>query len=271
MSIEERAEELDSHGMLEAAFNLPDQMEWALGRDVYIDPFEVSNIVIAGMGGSAIGGDIVKACTASTLEVPLEPWRGFNLPAYVGKGTLLVAVSYSGNTRETLSMLEYGIARGATVVGISSGGRMTDMMEDLGLPCIVIPKAPAPRAAIGYLTVPIFRILETLGLVTISPDLRRAVERLREVATLYRPDYDNGNLPLEIATLLAGKFPVIYAPDAYAPAARRWMTQLNEVSKVLAHWGTIPEIAHNEIVGWDVGPGGNEHVILLDGDLSGDL
>ncbi len=247
---------------------LPEQIEVSLDIRVEVDGEGIRNVVIAGMGGSAIGGDIVKACCADVAIVPIEPVRGFTLPAYVDEGTLLIAVSYSGNTLETLAMLEQGIRAGARCVGITHGGRMADLLHSRGLPCLIVPDAPAPRAATGYLTVPTFNVLESAGIASFRSELERAADGLRKVVPRYAPDADDGNLPLEVATLLAARVPYVYAPRPYLPAARRFMTQLNEVSKVLGHWGEVPEIAHNEIVGWDIGTRGDEHVILMEGDMS---
>ncbi len=268
-SIAKSIKEFDSLGMLEAAFALPNQIETALKLKADIDELDIDNIVVAGMGGSAIGGDIVKTCIEDVSDVPMETRRGYDLPNYVNERTLLIPVSYSGNTRETLTLTEAGLNVGAQVIGVSTGGRLGDVLDRKGKPWIRIPKAPMPRAAPGYLTIPIFNILEAGGIASFSSELATVAKDLREIAPRYRPGTAN-NTPMEIAASLAGRVPLVYAPGAYEPAAKRWMTQFNENSKTIAHWGMMPEIAHNEIVGCDGGLRGAEHIIILRGDAEGE-
>jgi len=268
-SIIKGIKKFDTLGMLEAAFALPNQIETALKLKVDTDELDIDNIIVAGMGGSAIGGDIVKTCIEDLSPVPIETRRGYSLPSYVNERTLLIPVSYSGNTRETLALTTAGLKRGAQVIGVSTGGRLGDLLDRQKRPWIKIPTAPMPRAAPGYLTVPIFNILESVGIASFSRELAETAEALNEIAPRYRPNKVN-NTPMEIAAALAGRVPLIYAPEAYEPAAKRWMTQFNENSKTIAHWGMMPEMAHNEIVGCDGGLRGAEHIIILRGDTEGE-
>jgi len=268
-SIAKSIKELDSLGMLEAAFALPNQIETALKLKVDIDDLDIDNIIIAGMGGSAIGGDIVKTCIEGLSRVPIETRRGYHLPSYVNDRTLLIPVSYSGNTRETLALTSTGLEKGAKVIGVSTGGRLGEVLDEHGRPWIRIPNAPMPRAAPGFLTVPIFNILEAGGIASFSTELGEVAEALKKIAPRYRPGMAD-NTPMEIAAAVAGRVPLVYAPEAYEPAAKRWMTQFNENSKTIAHWGMMPEIAHNEIVGCDGGLRGAEHIIILRGDAEGE-
>ena len=212
-----------------------------------------TNAVLCGMGGSAISGDVVSAYLASDISIPFSTVRNYHLPGWVNESTLLFPVSYSGNTEETLSCLEEGIRKGAGIIGISSGGKVLEICRENGLDHIRIPPGWPPRTAVGYLVTPVLRSLELLGLSgpTTNAITEEIVPLLENLRDSFLSESGGGRNELDsIAGHLEERTLMVYAPPELGTAARRWMCQVNENSKVLAHWGEIPEMNHNELVGW---------------------
>ena len=212
-----------------------------------------SNAVLCGMGGSAISGDIVSAYLSSDISIPFSVVRNYHLPSWVNERTLLYPVSYSGNTEETISCLEEGIRRGAGIIGVSSGGRVMDICRENDLDHVRIPPGWPPRTAVGYLVTPVLRSLELLGLSgqTTGAITKEIVPLLENVRNSFLSEgLKKKNELTGIAGHLEKRMLMVYAPPELGTAARRWMCQVNENSKVLGHWGEIPEMNHNELVGW---------------------
>ena len=259
----------DPNGMLERVRALPDQIreamdickEMRLSKKLMERKF--GNIVLCGMGGSAITGDIVASLLSSVLPIPFSVIRNYHLPAYVGKDTLLILVSYSGNTEETISCMREGINRNAGIFGISSGGTVMDICNENKLDHQMIPKGWPPRTAVGYLVVPVLKVLEILGLSLKEADVmaHEFIPLLEDIRNLYLSGSDKkiNDLALELQERLL----MVYSPPELAPTARRWMCQINENSKMLAHWGTIPEMNHNELVGWCDDPLFNNYYLVF--------
>jgi glucose/mannose-6-phosphate isomerase len=211
-------------------------------------------VAVLGMGGSGISGDVVAALAPGAgLAVPVVTVKGYSLPAFVGSRTLVFAVSYSGNTEETLDCLEQAREAGARLVAVSSGGRLVQVAEKEGIPLFKIPGGLQPRASLGYLFVPILSALERMGLVRGTLDeLRSAVETLSERSREYGRAADLESNPTKrLAKDLVGYMPVVYGSEGpLAVAALRWKAQLNEMAKVPAFSNSFPELNHNETVGW---------------------
>lgn len=248
---------VDLSGMLTVVEWFPNQLREALdigNGDVQLpDPAGVDSIVVLGMGGSGISGDVVAALTADSLPVPVLANKAYTLPALVGKDTLVFAVSYSGNTEETLDTVHQSLERGARVVAVSSGGTLTDLAEAQGLPLFRIPGGLQPRASLGYLTAPIVCALERMGLVSgLVDQIRGAATMLEERAREYVLTSPLDENPTKrIAKDLLGYLPVVYGSEGrLAVAAHRWKCQLNENAKVPAFDNWFPELNHNETVGW---------------------
>ncbi|MBM3306883.1 MAG: bifunctional phosphoglucose/phosphomannose isomerase [Candidatus Eisenbacteria bacterium] len=247
----------DPSGMLGHLEGFPEQLERALeiGRraTLTLSGRGARAVVVAGMGGSAIGGEIAAAHLAGSISVPMIVVRNYEMPAFVGADTVVVAASYSGNTEETLAAYRDAHARGARVLCVTTGGELAARAADDGHDVIAIPGGLPPRAALGYGLVPLLVSLARLGL---SPDpgedvadavavCRRSVAAHGAAAPAAR------NPAKEIAGWLCGGLPVIYGTTPRtAAAASRWCGQLAENSKVVAHRAEIPEMNHNEIVGW---------------------
>lgn len=252
----ERIKELDPQDHFGMVAGLADQLPeaYTAGTDVIEDLIgELGGIAVAGMGGSAIGSDLVAAAYDNSLPGPLVTIRGYRLPHWVDSRTLVFAVSYSGNTEESLSCLDQALERGCRVVCICSGGHMADVAAGNGLPIIEVPAGLQPRAAIGYLSMPIASCLESLGLIEgVEGDVSEATALLRELSRLYGPENPTSENPAKrLAMDLRGKIPVIYGCELTTAAARRWKGQINENAKNAAFANEIPELNHNEIVGWE--------------------
>lgn len=213
------------------------------------------NLVVTGLGGSAIGGDILRTWALARLAIPVLVNRDYDLPGFVNRDSLVVAVSYSGQTEETLSAYQQAVDRGAAVIVVTSGGRLADMAAQDDSAVVRIPGGLSPRAASGYLFAPLALILEELGLVEGAVrELEETVQVLLEVRESIKPEVEGlDNLARLIAVDLQGNLPVIWGSSARSEiAAMRWKTQINENAKTPAYFNMFPELNHNEIVGFEV-------------------
>lgn len=259
---------LDPFGMLRTLDMFPPQCRDAiqLGSEFQWKPAaDVDQIVVCGMGGSAMAGEIISRFSRPSSEVV----RGYRLPSYVDGRTLVIAVSYSGNTVETLSCLEQGINRGALILIISSGGRMGEISKEKGIAWLKIPSGYQPRAATGYLALPLLAILSQLGLLTEAgswESLLQELDRMKGRCTFSVPTAENP--AKRLANTLNGRIPLIYGTAGNTKlVAMRWKTQINENAKQPAFWNAFPELNHNESVALaraDLLL--NQHVLLLEND-----
>jgi glucose/mannose-6-phosphate isomerase len=248
---------VDKDGMLGRILTLGEQLEraWQEASSVSpkIDRVRIDNIVVAGMGGSAISGDIVRAVAAQESSVPLTVNRHYELPGYVGPKTLVVASSYSGNTEETLSAFDQARQKGAQVVAITSGGQLGQWAREEGYTVYPITIDSPPRAAIAFLTAPLLHLLSHLEQIRDPGTDVRATSRLLEtLASSFAPEVaGEENLCKTLAKTLHQKLPLVYASvHPLEGVALRWKGQFSENSKVLAFANVFPELNHNEIVGW---------------------
>ncbi len=244
----------DSQGMLAAAAALPEQVEAAArcaeGFDDLPRRDRVEQVVVLGMGGSGIAGDILVAAAGPYLPVPVIVSKSYNVPAFVGEGSLVFAVSFSGLTEETVEAATTAALNGAKVVVITGGGELQRLAEAWEVPVIGVPSGiPQPRAAIGALAIPPFIVLEEIGLFPgASHWISAAVEQLRSRRDrLIRP----GNEAETMARRIGRTIPLVYGGGGVgAVAAQRWKAQMNENAKTPAFWNTQPELCHNELAGW---------------------
>lgn len=205
---------------------------------------EIKNILITGLGGSGIGGSIVAELVADECTVPITVNKNYEIPAFVNKHTLVIVSSYSGNTEETLSALGLAQEKGAEVAIITSGGKAHDIAEKNGYNCIVVPGGNPPRSMLAYSLVQQFVLLKHYGFI--QQDFFSSIEK-------FLADLDQETMEketLEYAKALEGTLPVIYAIDGFEGVAVRFRQQLNENSKMLCWHAVVPEMNHNELVGW---------------------
>ncbi|MGH9166545.1 MAG: bifunctional phosphoglucose/phosphomannose isomerase [Acidimicrobiia bacterium] len=249
-----------------ASLGLPEQLRWAVALEVGEVPRAGSALVI-GMGGSGISGDFA-AQAADRGGRLVDVHKGYGLPGRAAvQRPLVVAVSYSGDTEETLSGVEEARELGLPVTAISTGGELSRLAERHGWPWVSAPGGLQPRAAVGYLTGAVLRVLAAGGVL---PDQRPVlVEAAALLDELLGPDEDGAAVELagDLAEGLAGKVPVIYGGRGVAEvAAQRWKTQFNENAKIPAFWAVLPELDHNEIEGWAWSPARFGLVFLRDWD-----
>lgn len=258
LDLEDELRRLDTTGMFTALDGLPGQCAeaWqALVENVPLPKIKaISNIVVTGLGGSAIGGDLLKVYAAAKVPVPVTVNRDYTLPGFVGPDTLVFAVSYSGNTEETLSAYATARSRGAFVVAITTGGKLGEAAAEDGYPVVKVPGGISPRAATGYLFLPTLRVLSRLGLL---PDITEEISEMIAIISNMRPKLipaaaEADNTAKQIARKLYGKIPVIWGSAGNTEVvARRWKGQINENAKSPAYWSAFPELNHNEIVGFE--------------------
>ncbi len=250
----------DAQNMLRIIANFPDQCRTALQicqstiPDTFAQSFaNITNIVVAGMGGSAIGGDVACSALRDHLRVPMLTNRSYTLPGFVDENTLFIAVSYSGNTEETLSCFDDAQRRGAQMVVISSGGTLGEKAVAANVPCLQIPPDQPPRTSLGYLCIPILSAISGLGLAPgfdLDAELEETIALLETMSGEYCPSAGD-SLPMSLARKLHGALPVTYASHEMEAIAVRWRGQFCENSKTLAYSATFPEMNHNEIEGWE--------------------
>jgi glucose/mannose-6-phosphate isomerase len=248
---------IDSERMIDKALGLPDQMAEAWGLAGVLAecmPAGAKTLIICGMGGSAIGGQLLRDLIAGDSDVSVHIERGYTLPAFAGTDTPVVCVSYSGNTEEVLGCFRDGLKRGSPMAVISSGGILTAEAEKAGVPVLRIPGGMPPRAALGYLFTPLLKLASCWGFCAIEEEEFRAVLRkTRKLLDKCSLEADlAGNTPMQLAKRLYGKIPLVYSGNRLlVGAAYRWKCQFNENSKCMAFVNNFPELGHNEIMGWD--------------------
>lgn len=247
--------ERDPQGALDTIADSAAQLAWdARLEQPDSGNFSPLKIVLAGMGGSAQPGKL--AANWLNLEIPFSVVSGYTLPHWVDENTLVIASSFSGNTEETISSLEFAEERGATVVVMASGGKLIDIARERNLPFIQLMKVPQPRySAIAQLKA-ISRFLEHYGVAehicNEIDDLGKAVadvvgQSVASVETIENP-------AKQLALKCVGKTPIIYASSLFAPVAFKWKISFNENAKNTAWWNELPEFSHNEFIGWSSHP-----------------
>ncbi len=252
----EQIEKHDVSKMQKLLIDFPRQIENALaiGEAIKIDRSLADKarvIVFTGLGGSAIGADVIKGYLQSEISCPILVNRSYVLPKFVGPETLLIVSSYSGNTEETIAAYGEGKKRGARIVTISSGGEIEKMAKEFGNPHIKIPSGFPPRAALGYSVIPLLLLFDKLGFIRFQKrDFEETVSILDQEKGRLMPGAVK-NEAKELAALLYQKYPLFYsASDHFEAVALRWRGQMEENAKSLATHHVLPEMNHNEIVGW---------------------
>jgi glucose/mannose-6-phosphate isomerase len=222
----------------------------------------VQSLVVCGMGGSGVVGDVLRCLYGPRLSVPITVCKGYTVPESCGRDTLVLAVSFSGDTEETLAAYAEAVGRGARVLAIGGGGELAALAEADGVARVAVPSdVPVPRAALGFLSGAGIGVLDAVGLVPPAAEsLAEAADHLDQQAkTLGVESPAEGNEAKRLAEWLVDRTTVIWGSEGLAEAAAvRWKTQCNENAKVPAFWGVIPEIDHNEIEGWASSSGTSE-------------
>lgn len=207
---------------------------------------KINNVLICGLGGSGIGGTVVSQIVANDAKLPITINKDYKIPAFVNEYTLVIACSYSGNTEETLEMLEQAEAKKAEITCITSGGKIESIAKNKNYNHIIIPGGNPPRAAFGLAFPTLFRLLSHYNIIS-----ENYTEQFNEAIELLDNEEENIiKSANEVANQLYGKIPVIYADAWFEGVAVRFRQQINENSKMLCWHHVIPEMNHNELVGW---------------------
>lgn len=224
-------------------------------------------IVLCGMGGSGLAGDVVRSLYAARSPVPIVVSKGYALPEFCGHDTVVVAVSYSGNTEETLAVYGEAVERGCRIVAVSAGGALAARADADRVPHVPIPSdVSVPRAAVGYLAAAPIGVLDAAGLIPPAKDaVAAAAGTVEAMAERLSPERPSGENPAkDLAVWIGERTPLVWASEGLGEAAAvRWKNQVNENAKLPAFLATVPELDHNEIEGWSPGSGERYALVVL--------
>jgi glucose/mannose-6-phosphate isomerase len=260
----------DPGGMLAtvAAFSEHCREGYRLGRAAAPLPEvqDVRSIAFCGMGGSAVAGDVIRTLYADRLPVPVVVVRSSELPEFCGPHSLVLVSSHSGGTAEALACFDEAMKRGCRVIAIASGGELAARAEELELACVALPGGFMPRAAFGYIALGALGALEAVGFVPpLEHDVEAASAELAALAATCAPSAPSAvNQAKHLAREIGDRTPVVWGGEGIGSvAAGRWKTQFNENAKVPAWASSLPELDHNEVVGWSQGAGSRSFVVAL--------
>ena len=253
MEIKEIVKKYDPQNQFQVLINSYQQIEFAWNNNFDLSAIDVSginNIVISGLGGSAISADLIKNFLGNELNHPLVVNRNYDLPKFAGSKTLFIASSYSGNTEETISSLNQAIKLGCKIVCITTGGEVEEIASKNNIPYVKVKKGFQPRYALGLSFFSLLKVFQQLNLITDQKDI---VEKIKNNWMALGMEYSKeGNDAFNIAESLVGFIPVIYSvADSTNAVGYRFKCQVNENSKLHAFHNEIPEMNHNEIIGWE--------------------
>ena len=248
----------DPSGMLDDVLAQPEHLLDALRRATAARLPRVDapgGLIVCGMGGSAIGGDLAAAVLEGRLNRPLQVVRGYAPGPAAGPGTLVVCASYSGNTEETLAAYDAAGAAGAPRFAVTTGGALAEAAEADGVPLLLLPDGLQPRAAVAYMLVSMLECAARCGAApTLHGEVVDALGFVAERCAEWGPDGDPACDAKSLAYALVGTVPVVYGAGSTCAVARRWKAQLNENSKASAFYAELPEADHNEICAWGEAP-----------------
>ncbi|MDR3206090.1 MAG: SIS domain-containing protein [Candidatus Methanoplasma sp.] len=234
--------------MAKEIYDFVSGLERAVSDDVALEA-EFTRILFCGMGGSADSGEIIRSCVMGKANVPISVWRFPELPSWVGRETMVIISSYSGNTLETVSMYRQAKNRGCPIIVITAGGDLeTQGMSD-GFPVFRLDSGIQPRNALGISLSHLAKIMDSLCGTSCVKDIARILPSLRA----YREELAEGGEALRLAQAVGNRVPVVYATTGLRAASIRWKNQINENAKMMAFAGSIPEFNHNETNGWLLG------------------
>jgi len=257
----------DPGGMLGYVAEFSDQIAegWRISRDLELPWGAPRSVAILGMGGSAIGGDLVKGIWSDRIRVPVEVIRGYDLPAWVGTDTLVIASSKSGNTEETLSALETALARRCPVVVVSTGGALKSVAQAADLPLATFPDRGSPRSSVGWSMAIVAGILQKAGVLELDDaEIEAGVAAGRAMAARCEPGVATADNPAkQLAWSLIDRFAIVTGSGFLAPVARRWKAQFNENSKATAAFEELPEATHNTVVGFEQPESLRDHLFVV--------
>lgn len=247
---------IDKSRMLEKIEEFPNQIEETieLMNSIEINNFSnIENIIISGMGGSAISGDIIQTIFKNRIDMPIFVNRSYDLPKWAGNNTLVISKSYSGNTEETLNSFKDARKKNCKIINISSGGQLQKYSKKFSVTHIDIPSGYVPRAAVAFILFSTILIFEKIGIIdkNIEMEIKETIYSTNKfIKYNNKKILEKDNISKQIANKIFKTIPQIYGWGLYTPIAKRWRTQFNENSKLIARFDIVPECNHNDIVGW---------------------
>jgi glucose/mannose-6-phosphate isomerase len=260
---------VDPSDQLGDVLALPEHLRdalWRVESAIMQDWDTAAGLVVAGMGGSAIGGALARAALGDHASRPIFVTRAYGIPTWTTPDTMVLCASYSGNTEETLACYESAGALGAKRTVVTTGGRLAEMARADGVPVIPLPGGFQPRAAVAYMIVAALEVAALCGAgPRLTSEIDVAASHTEQLVAEWGPDAPEDSLAKETARGLLGTTPVIAGAGLTSPIAYRWKTQINENSKQPCFWNELPELDHNEIAGWEgAGALGRFSAIFLD-------
>ena len=251
---------IDASNMHKSIYDFPDQMNEAvsIGKKINLvnDYSIISNVVICGMGGSAIGGDLAKSLINDSLNIPIIISRNYSVPNWVNDKSLVICSSYSGNTEETLSAFRDAKSKGASIIGISTGGELSRLLDESNYDRVSIPSGLQPRAAVAFSFIPLLYLLNNLNMLDkkVLDEINSTIEKIKSNRKIYCEKTED-NPTRKLAKQIYRTIPILYGESSSTSSiALRWKSQFCENSKMIAYHNEIPEMNHNEIVGWQENP-----------------
>jgi len=249
---------IDKENMREVIINSPNQLVKGLdlAKDIKTEG-SFKNVIICGMGGSPLPADILNSIVLPSAPIYIH--RDYNLPAFATKDSLIICISYSGNTEETISSLQQAVEKGFKIIAIATGGKMEEICKQNNISLAKIPAGIQPRSATGYLFSALSTILANCGIISdISGDILKTTDELAKINSSLEKSGKG------LAKKLAKKIPVVYASDSFKEVAKIWKIKFNENSKIPAFHNFFPELNHNEMVGFsNVKKTNNLHVLII--------
>jgi glucose/mannose-6-phosphate isomerase len=260
---------LDPEGMLARIHEVPWQCQqaWQMAREFNLpqEYSDINKVLVIGMGGSAMGGDLVRSLVAPEARVPIIVHRGYDLPAFVDDKTLVIISSYSGNTEETLSGFSQALETGAKKLAITTGGKLKKLADENSIPVLTFNYRSQPRAALAFSFLPILCFMQKLGVVgDKSAEVDEALNVLQKLSIKIDETRPVSKNPArQLAEKLHGHLSVIYGAGLLSEVAHRWKTQFNENSKAWAFYEVFPELNHNAVVGYQFPPELAEKIVVV--------
>jgi len=251
---------MDKSNMLDAISQFPEQIKETIELVSHTNIpniLKINNIIISGMGASAISGDVVKHLFRDKLDIPIFVNREYDIPKWANKDTLVISQSYSGNTEETLSAFKQAHQKRCKIICITSGGKLQEYCEKREIPLIKIPSGFQPRAATAYILFSSLLAFKKIGLLdeNIDSEIEETIQTTDELRrSINKSVPEKDNVSKQIAKNIFNTIPQVYGWGVYTPIAARWCTQFNENSKIIARYDVVSECNHNDIVGWSMNP-----------------
>ncbi|MCW8824265.1 MAG: bifunctional phosphoglucose/phosphomannose isomerase, partial [Ignavibacteriaceae bacterium] len=251
MKLKEFINKYDSQNQLEVLKNSYKQIINTWNCKINISNLKKNNfssIVFCGLGGSAISGDLLSDFLTEEIKLPFKVVRGYNLPSYSNDDTLVIISSYSGNTEETISCFEQAMKRNSSIVVITSGGKIWEEANKNKIPAIKIESGFQPRYALGLSFFSLLKLMQELGFTNEEKTVKKITDLWKKKGEEYSKEK---NVAVQFAEQLIGFIPVIYSSEFLSSAGYRFKSQINENSKLHAYHHILPEMNHNEIIGWE--------------------